>query len=318
MYQTRRGTFLAMGDPVTASRSDARDLVWRFRELAHRHGAEPAFYQVTHEALPIYIEAGFSFVKLGEEALIDLAGFSMSGSQASRYRQSLVRAARAGLTFQIVPAADLAPLLPALHAISDGWLARQSGREKGFSVGYWDTDYLSRFDHAVVRWNGEPVAFATLWRAGSGGEVAVDLMRHAADLPGGTMDFLFIALINALKAEGAVRLSLGMAPLSGLAEHPLAPAWSRVGATVYRRCDAFFNFSGLRAFKAKFRPDWRPRYLAHTGNRAIARVMLDATLIISRPSREARRPCATPGADTLPPPQELAAKVTTGGIVVVR
>ncbi len=285
MYQVQRGTYLAMGDPVTPSRATAARLVWRFRELAHGHGGEPAFYQVSAETLPIYIEAGFSFAKLGEEAVIDLTAFSMNGSAATRFRQTIARAQRAGLTFEIVPAAEVAQLLPALHRVSEAWLARQAGREKGFSVGFWSERYLTRFDHAVVRHEGSPVAFASLWQSGGGADVTIDLMRYAAELPGGTMDFLFVALINALKARGAARLSLGMAPLSGLAEHHLAPTWSRVGATVYRRGSAFYNFSGLREYKAKFRPEWRPRYLACPGTRSVARIMLDATIIVSRGPR---------------------------------
>ncbi len=285
MYQVQRGTHLAMGDPVASTRAGAADLIWRFRELAHANGGEPAFYQVSAGALPLYIEAGFTFIKLGEEAVVDLSLFSMTGSRASRYRQMVARAERAGLTFEIVPASAAEALLPTLKPISDDWLSRQIGREKGFSIGFWDEAYLARFDHAVVRAAGVPVAFATLWRCGEGPEAAIDLMRYGPDLPGGTMDYLFISLINALKERGVARLSLGMAPLSGLAEHHLAPAWSRVGATVYRCGGAFFNFSGLRDYKAKFKPDWRPRFLAHTGARSVARIMLDTTLIVSRGPR---------------------------------
>lgn len=306
MYQVQRGTHLAMGDPVAPTRAGAADLIWRFRELAHASGGEPAFYQVSAAALPLYIEAGFTFIKLGEEAVVDLSLFSMTGSRASRYRQMVARAERAGLTFEIVPASAAEALLPTLKPISDGWLSRQIGREKGFSIGFWDEDYLARFDHAVVRAAGVPVAFATLWRCGEGPEAAIDLMRFGADLPGGTMDYLFVSLINALKERGVARLSLGMAPLSGLAEHHLAPAWSRVGATVYRCGGAFFNFSGLRDYKAKFKPDWRPRYLAHTGARSVARIMLDTTLIVSRGPRRpdvAARPApSVPQATASPAP----------------
>ncbi|WP_226579277.1 bifunctional lysylphosphatidylglycerol flippase/synthetase MprF [Acuticoccus sediminis] len=297
MYQVQGRTFLAMGDPVAPTREAAIDLVWRFRELAHRAGGAPAFYQVNAASLPLYVEAGFSFAKLGEEAVVDLGGFSLEGARATRYRQMLSRAGRAGLTFEIVPAAAVPPLLPALKPVSDAWVARQSGREKGFSLGFWDAAYLARFDHAVVRWDGRPVAFATLWSSAGGVEMAIDLMRYGDALPGGTMDFLFVALIDALKTRGVARLSLGMAPLSGLADHRLAPTWSRVGATVYRRGGAFYNFSGLREFKAKFRPDWRPRYLACTDSRSIARVMLDATLIISRGPRGLTGGSAIPETD---------------------
>lgn len=297
MYQVHRGTHLAMGDPIAPCRDSAAALVWRFRELAHRAGGEAAFYQVSSAALPLYIEAGFSFAKLGEEAVVDLERFSMTGSRATRFRQMKARGERAGLTFEIVPAADIAGHLPQLQPISDIWLQRQGGREKGFSLGFWNPDYLAHFDHALVRREGEPVAFATLWRGADGAAVTIDLMRFAPDLPNGTMDYLFVALINALKARGVRQLSLGMAPLSGLTEHRLAPAWNNLGATVFRHGGAFYNFSGVREYKAKFKPDWRPRYLAHTGNRSVARLMLDATFIVARGPRglDPARPQIQPG-----------------------
>jgi phosphatidylglycerol lysyltransferase len=65
-----------------------------------------------------------------------------------------------------------------------------------------------------------------------------------------------------LKAEGFRAFSLGMAPLAGLAPERSRRLWDRFGALIYRHGGHFYNFEGLRAFKDKFRPDWRPRYLA--------------------------------------------------------
>jgi phosphatidylglycerol lysyltransferase len=74
---------------------------------------------------------------------------------------------------------------------------------------------------------------------------------------------------------------LGMAPLAGLEAHRLAPAWHKVGRLVYRLGAEFYNFDGLREYKDKFAPQWRPRYLAAPGRLALARVLLDVTLLIS-------------------------------------
>src|SRR5690606_14087258 len=90
----------------------------------------------------------------------------------------------------------------------------------------------------------------------------IDLMRHSAAAPSGTMDFLFIALMLHLKEQGYGAFSLGMAPLSGLAPDRTRKLWDRFGALIYQHGGSFYNFSGLRAFKQKFDPDWRPHYLA--------------------------------------------------------
>ena len=73
-------------------------------------------------------------------------------------------------------------------------------------------------------------------------------------------------------AQGYRWFNLGMAPLSGLEAHPLAPAWHRVGNFIFRHGEHFYNFEGLRRYKAKFDPAWEPRYLvARGGHRPAAR-----------------------------------------------
>lgn len=56
-----------------------------------------------------------------------------------------------------------------------------------------------------------------------------------------------------------------MAPLSGLSDNPVAPLWHMLGRAAYDHGEKFYNFHGLRAFVAKFDPDWRPRYMVVAG-----------------------------------------------------
>ncbi len=286
MYGVRGSTWLAMGDPVAADKETVIDLIWRFKELADLHGGAPAFYQVSSAYMPLYIDAGFSFAKLGEEALVDLDHFTLDGSEGRKLRQSKAHAERQGLSFEIVPARDVPALLAQLKPVSDAWLAARRSKEKGFSLGFWSEAYLSRYDVAVIRYEGKCVAFANIWKSAGENDYSVDLMRHLPDLPNGTMDYLFICLLAEAKEEGYRWFNLGMAPLSGLPRHRLASLWCRFGALVYRHGSPFYNFQGLCEFKRKFKPEWRPKYLAHPGGLSMARVLMDATtLIASGPQR---------------------------------
>src|SRR3546814_4429023 len=78
MYGTRGQSWIALGDPV-GSRDDQAELIWRFRELCDRSGARPAFYQVRASTLPLYLDVGLIPVKLGEEARVRLADFTLDG-----------------------------------------------------------------------------------------------------------------------------------------------------------------------------------------------------------------------------------------------
>lgn len=288
MYGVRGRSWIAMGDPIVPDGHGISELVWQFRELADQHRGLPVFYQATTAYLPAYLEAGFSMAKLGEEAWVDLSKFTLDGKDGRRIRQAKAAAERSGAVLEIVPAAEIGRLLPELKRVSDSWLAARGGGEKGFSLGFWSEDYLRHYDHAIVRHQGQVVAFANIWKSANNHEYSVDLMRHTPDAPPGMMDLLFISLMERAKAEGFRWFNLGMAPLSGLPEHRLANLWSRIGSLVFRHGQRFYNFSGLRSFKSKFKPDWRPRYLAYPGG-TLPKVLVDVTTLIARsPARVSR------------------------------
>ena len=125
------------------------------------------------------------------------------------------------------------------------------------------------------------IAFATLWLGAGKAELSIDLMRHLPEAPHGVMDGLFIELMLWGRREGYGWFNLGMAPLSGLEDRPLAPAWNRLGAYLFRHGEHFYNFQGLRKYKEKFDPAWEPRYLAAPGGPALPRILLDVVALIS-------------------------------------
>ena len=106
-------------------------------------------------------------------------------------------------------------------------------------------------------------------------------MRYLPDAPHNVMDYLFIQLILWGKQEGYRWFNLGMAPLSGLENPSLAPLWNRVGAFIFRHGEHFYNFQGLRQYKAKFNPEWKPKYLASPGGLALPRVLTNLASLIS-------------------------------------
>ena len=289
MYGVSGRSWIAMGDPVGPPDAGT-EAAWRFKLEADAHGARTVFYQVAADRLPLYIDLGLTLLKLGEEAFVRLPEFSVNGADRRWMRRNLNDAERAGVTFEVVPASDVPALLPALRVISDEWLGTKSAREKGFSLGRFDDQYLQHFPMALVRAPSdsgpEIVAFANLWCGAAGGEISPDLMRRSFHAPRNVMDFLFIQLLLWGKAQGYSMANLGMAPLAGLASPAmarpeLAPLWSRAGAFLYGRGEQFYNFQGLRAFKEKFSPEWVPRYLASPGGFALPRVLANVTSLIS-------------------------------------
>lgn len=279
MYGVQGRSWIALLDPVGEAQ-EFPELVWRFIETAAASGGRAVFYQISPALLPSCADAGLRAFKMGELALIDLPNFTLSGRRNAGHRAAVNRGQREGLDFALIPVEDVPAVIADLQRISDGWLAEHAAREKRFSLGAFDPAYVASQPVAVLRKAGEIIAFATVAVTDTHAEATVDLMRFAPDAPGGTMDYLFLCLMEHLRDAGFREFNLGMAPLAGLKRHEMAPVWDHVGATLFEHGERFYNFRGLRAFKAKFHPRWEPRYLAVTGTAGAAMALMDAALLI--------------------------------------
>ncbi len=284
MYARRGSTWLALHDPV-GPEALWPELIWSFIESARAAGATPAFYQVGPERLSLYAEAGLSFWKMGEQARVDLAAFTLEGSKRQSHRRVISLGARDGLTAEILAPEAVAREIDRLAEVSDAWLAARGAREKGFSLGAFSPDWVCAGRVAVVRRDGEIVAFVSLMETAKGHEAAIDLMRHVDDVPTKCMEFLFLRMCEDLKAEGVAWLDLAMAPLSGLSPRAGAPAWQKLAHALYEHGTKTYSFTGLRRFKEGLKPEWRPRYLAAPPGAAPARALLAANRLINRPDQ---------------------------------
>lgn len=261
MYRIQGRTWIALHEPF-GDPDDFTQLVWEFHDAAYAANARPVFYSVSATSVPLWLDMGLSLIKMGEEAAVRLPDFGLEGSHRKKLRTAHNRALRDGLSFDVIPAPIPAETMATLKDISDEWLTSKSGGEKGFSVGAFDAERLTQFPIATVSFEGRIVAFANLWLTETREKATIDLMRQVDDAPSGLMDFLFTELMLHFKEEGYREFSLGNAPLSGLDARRGAKLSTRLGAFVYRHGRQFYNFEGLRNFKEKFDPDWRPVYIA--------------------------------------------------------
>lgn len=274
MYGVRGRTWVALGDPVGPPAA-APALVRDFVERADDHGALAVFHLVRPDQLQHYTDLGLSFAKFGEEAHIGLDDFSIAGGRSKQLRAGLGRLEKEKVTFRVVASESVASMLPQLRTVSDDWLARKAGGEKGFSLGFFDAAYLVRQPVAVLERAGQVVAFANLLCGAGGGELSIDLMRFSAAAPRGAMEGLLTHLLLWGQQQGYRRFNLGMAPLSGLPESTSSPAWNRLAGFVYRHGEPFYRFRGLRAYKEKFHPCWEPRYIAYPAGTLLPAILAD-------------------------------------------
>lgn len=280
MYATSGSTCLALGDPVGPV-STRRDLVRRFVAMSESMGLTPAFYQATADILPFCADAALTAVKLGEEAAVDLTGLTFAGSHNKDIRTAMNRLGREGYCFSVLAPDAVAARIAELQDVSDDWLASKGTGEKGFSMGSFDEQYVTRFPAAVIERDRVVEAFATLWPGPGGVELSPDLMRHRTDAPAGVMDALFAHTMLWGHDQGYHWFNMGMAPLSGIEGIRRHDTWARVSRFVYRHGAPLYNFQGLRSYKDKFHPVWQARYLTYPGGLALARVLADVTALIA-------------------------------------
>jgi phosphatidylglycerol lysyltransferase len=288
MFGVQGRTWIFLEDPL-GPRELWPDLMGRSLDAAAAAGARPFLYGIGEAMLPLALERGLLPYKIGEEGLVDLPSFSLEGSERRGLRKVLVRREREGTTFEVIPPDAAIPLFPELRDISDAWLEERGGKEKGFVMGSFDRAYLSRFPFALVRAEGRIVAFSNLMD-GAGVELSPDLMRHLPDAPRETMEYLFLKMILWARGRGYRRFRLGSVPLSGIEPGPFTPLPARAMALIYEHGERFYPFRGLRAFKEKFGPRWRSRFVAVPGPLHLAPALADTTRLIAASGFGAQAP----------------------------
>jgi phosphatidylglycerol lysyltransferase len=280
MYAVQGRTWVALGDPVGPPDQFAA-IVRQFLERCDDFGGVPVFYEVGSAHLHMYADFGLTFVKLGEEARVDLTAFTLDGAHAAKHRQVVRRLEKDGGSFRVLEPAAVLPVMSELRAISDDWLTAKAGAEKGFSLGFFDEPYVARFPVGVIEREGRIDAFANLWMVPSREELSVDLMRYRHDAPKNVMEALLVHLMQWGREQGYRRFVLGMAPLAGIEQTAAASLWNRMGAFLYEHGESIYHFQGLRAYKQKFDPIWEPRYLAYPGGLRLPRIMADVSALVA-------------------------------------
>ena len=280
MFAITAKFWIAMGDPV-GDVQEFEQLAWDFREQADRYSASIAFYQVGTQYLPLYLNLGLVMTKLGEEALVQLQSFTLDGKKKQSLRHAYNKHQRENLQFEIIKAEDVAALMPQIKDISERWMKEKRVREKGFSLGFFNENYLKRCDVAVIRKDDKIIAFANLWQTQGHKELSVDLMRYIPEAPNGVMEFLTLSLLSWGKDNGYAVFNLGMAPLSGFERRPLAPMWHKIGNRIFRLGGDLYNFEGLYNYKKKFDPVWKPRYVASPSGFQVAAALFAVTGLVS-------------------------------------
>ncbi|WP_068819692.1 phosphatidylglycerol lysyltransferase domain-containing protein [Phormidesmis priestleyi] len=262
-YVAKGRAAIALGDPI-GSIDDRQEAIIGFQQFCDRNDWYAAFYEVPPDQLVLYSSLGLRSLQVGEEAIITLKTFSLKGKANQNLRTAVNRLTKIGHTTQVhtPPISDI--LLRQLKPVSDEWLKHKQGAEKQFSIGWFDPDYLREcFIGVVYDSDHQIIAFVNLLSNYHQPEVTVDLMRHRQEVPNGTMDFLFVSLLQHFQQLDYDSLNFSLSPLAGVGEASDSRRTEKALHYLSIHLNQFYNFKGLHGFKEKFQPLWKPRYLVY-------------------------------------------------------
>jgi phosphatidylglycerol lysyltransferase len=263
LYRTIGRYMAVFADPTLAPGME-RYCVSMLHQRAAELDRTLVFYQISAHWLPVLHDFGYSFFKLGEEAIVELDRFNIHGDKGKAMRNALSRFSNDGYRFQVLTAVEVSRRLPELKAISDAWLRSKKVREKQYSIGFFDAAYLAKGPCATVsNGTGRMVAFSNMLLGPNREELSVDLMRYTPDCPNGIMDLLLLHLFDWGREQGYRNFNLGMAPISTVGAVRQAHLGEHLANILFQYGEHWYNFKGIRLFKEKYNPRWVPRYLAY-------------------------------------------------------
>lgn len=259
-YRVGFNSAIALADPVGPIDALVQT-IGEFVSFCRDNDWRVAFHQVTPELLPAYLQAGLREIKIGDEAIVDLSSFRLEAPGFKDLRYSVRRMEREGIRAERFEPPVPEYVLREAQRVSDEWLQLDGRRERSFTLGYFDFNYL-RSTPMIAAYDGNGVmhAFVNMAPSFRPGEAAVDLMRRGPNAPNGIMDFLFLKTFLDLKERGFTRFNLGLAPMSGFRSGEDASLEERAIHRFLKGMTFVFNFEGLRKYKAKYATWWEPRY----------------------------------------------------------
>jgi phosphatidylglycerol lysyltransferase len=259
-FRVGGGYAIVLGDPV-GPESETELIIQKFVEYCANNDWRVAFHQTLPDFLPVYKKLGFRKLKIGDDAIVDLTTFNLEGKEAKKLRHAVNQLEKQGMRFARYDPPVSPEIMSQLQQVSDAWLEIPGRRERTFTLGLFEQDYIrSTPIYAAVDASGKILAFMNSIPSFCKGEATIDLMRYLPDAPPGVMDFLFIKLFFAKKEEGYRRFDLGMAPMAGFGEHEEASAEERAVHYFMQQLNFLFSYQGLLHYKSKFATIWEPRY----------------------------------------------------------
>ncbi|WP_246042789.1 phosphatidylglycerol lysyltransferase domain-containing protein [Streptomyces globosus] len=278
-YRVVNGVSLASGDPVGDPEAWPGAIDAWLAE-ARAHAWVPAVMGASEEAGVIYGRHGLSALELGDEAVVEVADFTLEGRAMRGVRQAHNRVRRAGYSVRVRRHGDIPePEMARLVADADRW--RDGATERGFSMALGRLGSPDDGRCVMVECHdahGELRALLSFVPWGDKG-LSLDLMRRDRDSDNGLVEFMVIELLRQADDVGLARVSLNFAMFRSVFERgdrlgagPVLRLWRTALGFLSR----WWQIESLYRANAKYRPVWEPRFVLFRKSGELPRIALAA------------------------------------------
>ncbi|NUL06453.1 DUF2156 domain-containing protein, partial [Streptomyces lunaelactis] len=287
-YRVVSGVMLASGDPIGDVEAWP-GAIERFMDEAKAHSWTPAVMGCSETGGEVWTrETGLDALELGDEAVVDVADFSLTGRAMRNVRQMVKRIERNGYETRVRRARDLSDLeLEQIRRAAADW--RGTDTERGFSMALGRIGDPSDGDAVIATAHkaddgsetgpyGDVKAIIHFVPWGTDG-MSLELMRRDRAADPGMNELLIVAALQASPGLKIERVSLNFAMFrSALARGekigagPVLRMWR--GLLVF--LSRWFQIESLYKFNAKFQPRWEPRFVVFRKTRDLPRIGLAA------------------------------------------
>ncbi|WP_164995871.1 bifunctional lysylphosphatidylglycerol flippase/synthetase MprF [Miniphocaeibacter massiliensis] len=272
LYRPYKNHILVLGDP-TGEVEDFEEAIDELIIWATSNKMIVSFYQITGKYLEYYIDEGFKFLKIGEDAMVDVQEFNLAGKKNKILRKTINSMETKGLEFDVIYPPFEDKLIYELKAVSNEWLGKRG--EMKFSLGAFKEDYIKTAPVFVIKnSDGKIEAFANMLPVNKTKILSIDLMRYTKDAPDGIMDMLFISLFEWGKVQGYEYFDLGIAPLSNVGNKLYSGTKEKLIGIAYNYGNKIYGFKGLRKYKSKFKPEWSSVYIAYKDDMKLPEILI--------------------------------------------
>ena len=200
---------------------------------------------------------------LGQEAVVNLDTFSLTGGSKKSIRNAIKKLEESGYKSKVYQPPVMDGVLQKIKSVSDEWLFSKGRNEIVFSQGMFVWDELKQQTIITVENSEERViAFLNIIPDYAQGEATYDLMRNINNAPNGTIDFLMIKMFENLKLRNCHKVNLGFVAMSGIQRPENISEKSMKFA--YEKIKSFSHYKGMREYKDKFDPEWFNKYLVYS------------------------------------------------------